>query len=57
MSSCELWKGESGRHDQHRGVEQVVGVRLGLVAGLALEVGLELKLDLGLGMGWGWDWL
>ena len=43
MSSCELWKGESGRHDQHRGAEQVVGVRLGL----------ELELDLGLGLGMG----
>ena len=44
-------EGKSGRHHQHRGCEHVVGVRLGLVAGLALEVGQELKLDLGLGMG------
>ena len=30
-----------------------MGVWLGLVAGLALEGGLELELDLGLGMGVG----
>ena len=48
LSSCELWKGESGRHDQHRGSEQVVGVRLGLVAGLALRARPKVRLERGL---------